>query len=111
MLDEKQPSPSCIMDSVPPPDPPLRIMKHGVYTVAYEYPPPPCLISNIRTRIKQYLVSLTHFSYARRLLKDIFLLAPGLSIGCVCATLWLSISDALIIFFLGSIFGFVSDEA
>jgi len=32
-----------------------------------------------------------------------------LLIGHICATLWLSISDALLLFCLGSIFNFVSD--
>ncbi|OAX38172.1 P-loop containing nucleoside triphosphate hydrolase protein [Rhizopogon vinicolor AM-OR11-026] len=108
MPDEKK-LPSCNMDVVPPSDPPLRIMKQGVYVVAYENLSPPCWTSNIRAWTEQYFVSLTYLSYARRLLREIFLLAPGVLIGYICATLWLSISDALILFCLGSIFNFVEN--
>jgi len=109
MLDEKKPLP-CISDAFCPPSPPLRTMKHGVYAVVYENPSPLCWTSNIRAWTEQYFVPLTHLSYAGRLLSEIFLLAPGLLIGYICATLWISISDALVLLFLGSIFSFVSDD-
>lgn len=101
---------ACIPNVVPPPDPSLRIIKHGIYAVAYEHLPSSRWTSHIRAWIEQYFVSFTHLPYARRLLGEIFLLAPGTLIGYICATLWLSISNALVLFFLGSIFSFVSDE-
>src|SRR6267154_2855405 len=104
MSDEKKPVSSCIRDAVPTPHLPLRVLSHGIYTVAYENPSPVNGTSNIPTWIGMYFPSLTDFSYARRLLREIFLLAPGLLIGHICATLWLSISDALLLLCLGSIF-------
>jgi len=108
MSDEKA-KPTCMSDIVSNPHPPLRIMKHGMYVVAYENPSPPSWASNIRACIEQYFVCLVHFSYSRRLLKEIFLLAPGMLMGYICATLWLSISDALVLFFWGYIFNVVSN--
>lgn len=110
MTDEKKTMTSCIRDVYPSPHPPPRILHHGIYTVAYESPSPLNWTLDIRSWIEQYLVSFTNLTYARRLIGEIYLLAPGLLIGHICATLWLSISDALLLFCLGSIFNFVSDE-
>lgn len=109
MTDEKKPM--YIRDMVPSPHPPPRILSHGIYTVAYESPPPVTWTSDIRAWIERYLVSFTNLSYARRLLEEIYLLAPGLLIGYICAMLWLSISDALLLFCLGSIFNFVEGHS
>ncbi|KAG1725716.1 P-loop containing nucleoside triphosphate hydrolase protein [Suillus paluster] len=111
MADEKKPMTSFTRDVVHTPHPPPRILSHGIYTVAYENPSPPNWTSDIRGSIEQYFVSLTNFSYARRLLREIFFLAPGLLIGHICATLWLSISDALLLFCLGSVFNFVEGRS
>ncbi|KAG0701690.1 P-loop containing nucleoside triphosphate hydrolase protein [Suillus ampliporus] len=111
MADDKKPTTSCIRDVVPPPHPPPRLFSHGVYTVAYENPSPLHRTSDVGAWIEQYFVSLTNFSYARRLLREIFLLAPGLLIGYICATLWLGVSDALLLFCLGSIFNFVEGHS
>ncbi|KAG1742024.1 P-loop containing nucleoside triphosphate hydrolase protein [Suillus lakei] len=111
MTDEKKPTTSCIRDVVLSPHPPLRILSHGIHTVAYEDPSPLNWTSDIRAWIEQYFVSFTNFSYARRLLGEIFSLAPGLLIGHICATLWLGISDALLLFCLGSIFNFVEGHS
>ncbi|KAG1827639.1 P-loop containing nucleoside triphosphate hydrolase protein [Suillus subaureus] len=109
MTDEKKPT--CIRDVVPSPHPPPRILSHGIYTIAYESPSPVNWTSDIRAWIEQYLVSFTNLSYARRLFGEIYILAPGLLIGHICATLWLSISDALLLFCLGSIFNFVEGHS
>ncbi|KAG1765849.1 P-loop containing nucleoside triphosphate hydrolase protein [Suillus placidus] len=111
MTNEKKPMTSCIRDVVPSPHPPPRILSHGIYTVAYESPSPLNWTSDIRAWIEQYLVSFTNLSYAQRLVAEIYLLAPGLLIGHLCATLWLSISDALLLFCLGSIFNFVEGHS
>ncbi|KAG2135189.1 P-loop containing nucleoside triphosphate hydrolase protein [Suillus bovinus] len=110
MTDEKKPT-TCTLDVAPSHHPPLRILNYGIYTVAYESPSPPNWVSDIRAWIGQYLVSFTNLSYARRLLVEIYLLAPGLLIGHICATLWLSISDALLLFCLGSMFNFVESHS
>ncbi|KAG2121939.1 P-loop containing nucleoside triphosphate hydrolase protein [Suillus clintonianus] len=99
---------SSVQDIVPLPHPPPRTLNHGIYTVAYEKPSALNWTSDTRAWIEQYFVSFTNFSYALRLFREIFHLAPGLVIGHVCATLWLSISDALLLFCLGSIFNFVT---
>lgn len=111
MTDEKKPTTSCIRDVVPSLHPPPRILRHGIYTVAYENPSPLNWTSDIRSWIEQYLVSFTNFTYSRRLIGEIYVLAPGLLIGHICATLWLSISDALLLFCLGSIFNFAEGHS
>lgn len=110
MTDKKKPMISCILDVVPTPCPPPRTLSHGIYTVAYESPSPLDWTSDIRAWIGQYFVSFTNLSYARRLLGEIYFLGPGLLIGHICVTLWLGISDALLLFCLGSIINVVSDE-
>lgn len=112
MTDVKKPTISCIRDViVPSPHSPPQILSHGIYTIVYESPSSVNWTSDIRAWIEQYLVSFTNLSYARRLLGEIYFLAPGLLIGHICATLWLSISDALLLFCLGSIFNFVEGHS
>ncbi|KAG1792125.1 P-loop containing nucleoside triphosphate hydrolase protein [Suillus plorans] len=111
MTDEKKPMISCILDVVPSPYPPPRILSHGIYTVAYESPSPLNWTSDIRAWIGQYFVSFTNLSYARRLLGEIYFLGPGLLIGHICVTLWLGISDALLLFCLSSIINFVEGQS
>lgn len=111
MTNDKKPMTSSVQDIVPLPHPPPRTLNHGIYTVAYEKPSALNWTSDTRAWIEQYFVSFTNFSYALRLFREIFHLAPGLVIGHVCATLWLSISDALLLFCLGSIFNFVEGHS
>lgn len=110
MTDGKKSTTSCVLDAVPP-HPPPRILSHGIYTVAYESPSPLNWTSDIRAWIERYLVSFTNLSYARKLLGEVYSLAPGLLIVHICATFWLSISDALLLFCLGSIFNFVDGHS
>ncbi|KAG2366089.1 P-loop containing nucleoside triphosphate hydrolase protein [Suillus spraguei] len=110
MTDGKKSTTSWVRDAVPAHLPP-RILSHGIYTVAYESPSPLNWTSDIRAWIERYLVSFTNLSYARKLLREVYSLAPGLLIVHICATLWLSISDALLLLCLGSIFNFVDGHS